>query len=518
MPTAKTKTAIASIYAVVGSDESAVKLTPAYCRTNAPLLHGKVSPLQNEGKCFGLSKVIRRLNLSKLKPEQAKPKPLFVLGGKWRSIVQKLLPFGVIVCLIPATLAEQGQFIAQGSIDSASRDGEGETIGGIGSGLTYDPKEQLYFAVSDRGPGDGTIDYRPRFDVLRLVQSPDNKAKLKIEVLETVLLRDRDGKAMSGLVPEVPGGVVPQLRDGRHCIDPEAIALSPNGTVYIADEYGPMLYEFKRDGTLLRSITPPGNYLPRTAEGTIDFGAEQIVSGRVPNRGFEGLSLSPDGKRATLLLQSGLIQDGGKDAHFTRILVIDLATEQAVAEYAYEISDAGEINSSTHQTKKNRVKQNDLGVSEITTLDDHRFLVLERDNRGADGSTSPKPAIFKSIFEVDVRRATNLLLLPGKPYGAQPGTKEFQPLSSRDKTNPVEKKILLNFALRFGAGQGTDFAAKWEGVALTPPDAHGHRKIVIASDNDFLNPTLQIRGQTIVFPRAKRSLPTTFLLFDLELL
>ena len=93
---------------------------------------------------------------------------------------------GLFVYLTIPAQAETTEPIARGSIPSDAVDKAGETIGAIGSGLAYDPKENILFAISDRGPGDGTIDYCPRFDVLRLTQSPENKAKLNIEVIKTI--------------------------------------------------------------------------------------------------------------------------------------------------------------------------------------------------------------------------------------------------------------------------------------------------------------------------------------------
>jgi hypothetical protein len=419
--------------------------------------------------------------------------------------------------LVEPALCEPPRLIASGSIAADALDRLGETVGGIGSGLVYDAHEKVYLAVSDRGPGDGMIDYRPRFHRLRISQAPGDPTKLTIEILETVLLRSPEGKEMTGLRPDGAEGPLPRLRDGRICIDPEGIALAPDGTVYISDEYGPMLYQFKRDGTMVRSITPPPNYLPRNAKGTVDFSSEDVVAGRATNRGFEGLAVSPDGKLATLILQSGLSQDGGRDAHLTRILVVDLTSEKAVAEYAYRMSDAEEISANLNLKKKKRVKQNDLGISELTYLEEGRFVALERDNHGANGSENPKQAAYKCLFEIDVRQATNLLSLSGKPDGQAPGSQEFHPLIPTEQMRPVEKRLLLNFAPPRETEEALRFASKWEGIAFGPADERGRRKVVIASDNDYLNPILRLREKDVAFDRAKKAVPTTFLMYELEL-
>ena len=46
-----------------------------------------------------------------------------------------------------------------GSIPSSTLDSLGETAGGYGSAAAYDAKAGILYFSSDRGPGDGTIDY-----------------------------------------------------------------------------------------------------------------------------------------------------------------------------------------------------------------------------------------------------------------------------------------------------------------------------------------------------------------------
>ena len=62
-----------------------------------------------------------------------------------------------------------------------------------------------------------------------------------------------------------------------------------------------------------------------------------------------------------------------------------------------------------------------------------------------------------------------------------------------------------------------EFAEKWEALALTPPDANGHRRLLAASDNDFPTSRLHIGGRDIEFARAQRHLSMQVLLFDVVL-
>lgn len=407
-----------------------------------------------------------------------------------------------LICCAVAP-AHEARFAAFGEIPADRRDREDETLGAIGSGAAFDPAGGEFLFISDRGPGDGKMDYRPRFDSVRVSES---QGRLSFQISSTTLLRDADGKAMTGLIPDVRDADFPRMRDGRRCIDPEAIAIAPDGSLFVSDEYGPFLYHFSRAGRMLRCIQPPAHYLPRAANDRVNFSDNgTLVSGRVPNCGFEGMTLSPDGKRAVLALQSGLAQDGGKKSRFTRILVLDAESGKPLAEYAYPFDDAHEINARARLSPDEALSQKNLCITEIAAVNDHQFLVLERDNRGADGSPDPKPAIQKCVYIIDLNGATNLLARAGKAL--------------RDDASfvPVRKALLLNLASALPGIKTQELAEKWEALALTPPDANGHRKLLVAADNDFLTPRLHIEGHDIQFVRAQRPLCSQVLLFNVVL-
>jgi hypothetical protein len=129
---------------------------------------------------------------------------------------------------LPAFHLKAGAVIeASGELAAATRDEHGDTIGGIGSGIVYDAKDEVFFCVSDRGPGDGSLPWRPRYLVLKITQEGD---RLVPKVLKSVLFRDESGRAMTGLMPDDAEAGTPRMKDGRTCIDPEAIALAPDGS------------------------------------------------------------------------------------------------------------------------------------------------------------------------------------------------------------------------------------------------------------------------------------------------
>jgi hypothetical protein len=155
--------------------------------------------------------------------------------------------------------------------------------------------------------------------------------------------------------------------------DSESIRVSNDGkSVFISDEYGPYIYQFDRStGERIASFQLP-DYFYVTTQSPV--GATEISgnsSGRTANKGMEGLALTPDGETLVGIMQNALLQDANeKDAHgnrpaanLLRIVTIDIASAKVTHQYAYLLTTGS-------------------GVSEILALNNHEFLVDERDGKG----------------------------------------------------------------------------------------------------------------------------------------
>ncbi|HEU4679066.1 MAG TPA: esterase-like activity of phytase family protein, partial [Terrimicrobiaceae bacterium] len=399
--------------------------------------------------------------------------------------------------------------LAAGEIASSAVDTLGDTLGGIGSGIVWDPQTDRLIAVPDRGPGDGTLPFTPRFHFLDVSKSSSDPHVLDLRVAETVLLRDAQGRPFTGLLPDNEVDGVP-MREGAVCLDPEAISLGPDQTVYLADEYGPFLYQFSRKGRMLRRIALPERFQPRGKSGkmVVEEG-EKIVSGRDENRGPEGMCLLPDGKHVALIFQSALAQDGGRKGGTARILVLELSTGQPVAEYGYLFEQPESVfgAKTSHSFK-------DLSINDLVALSNHQFLVLERDRFGRDGSKKPKAARYKAVWMIDTRAATNLI---GTGHAKLPGEEGFAPLSRESSIQFVSKKLLFDLVDIVNQMPDWDpsrLPAKWEGLALISSRTANPLVLYMAADNDFLTPELHFGGKSYSFPRAQDRVPTT--IFEIE--
>lgn len=315
-------------------------------------------------------------------------------------------------------------------------------FGGV-SGMTYANEGNRFLLLPDRGPIDGGTEYRCRFHEVDIQLDPVT-GKLNTQLITTTMLRDKQGNAFTGSLNAIKPTV-----DGHPLrLDPEGICVSPKGTIFISDEYGPQIYEFSRKGQLIRSIKVPSRFHVSQPHANPDEELKINQKGRVPNKGFEGLAITPDGKRLLAILQAPLIQDGGSDATNVRLLEVDLETEKS-REFLY-IQAKGKIS-----------------LSEIVALNNNQFLVIERDSLGG------KEAKVKNIFRIDLTNATDISSMDSLPADGIP-----------TGVTPVEKTLLVDL-LDPTLGLVDTFPDKVEGLALGPVLANGSRMLYVASDNDF---------------------------------
>jgi hypothetical protein len=352
-------------------------------------------------------------------------------------------------------------------------------LGGFGSDLYYDRTNNVYYGLVDRGPGGGLLDYNTRVEKFSLDVDPNSGAISNFKLLSTILLTNQNGKNLNGLEPGLLNGSGATLGLSA---DPEGFALAPNGNFYISDEYGPFVKEFTPSGQLVRTFTTPNNLLPVDSKGNINFstdGAVSIVQGRDGNRGFEGLSISPDGKKLFVVLQDPLTQEGspnGRSSRNIRLVEFDTTTGASTAQYIYQLESIADINdrvSGTANDFTSAQQGRNIGLSAITAINDHEFLVLERDNRGIGVGTSDAPVGSKRIYKIDLTGATDVSNISLAGTNALPSG-----------VTPVSKTLSLDIADQLKLA-GKTIPEKLEGVAIGPRLADGTYALILATDNDF---------------------------------
>lgn len=359
-------------------------------------------------------------------------------------------------------------------------------LGGMGSGLAW-AGSNTFLALPDRGPNatpwnsafDDTTSYIPRFNTITLDLTNNNGSYTLTPTLTgTTLLYSSTPLNYGAAVPSLntggkyyfsgrsdnfAAGASSNANNAR--LDPEGIRVSNDGkSVYISDEYGPYVYQFDRaTGQRTNSFTLPSYFSVNTPAAT---GATEIANnttGRVANKGMEGLAITPDGKTLVGFMQSPLIQDGGDGGRANRIITIDTQTG-ATKQFVYDNFLAD--------------KSKSYNSSELLAVNDHEFLVLERDGKGlGDGSN----ASVKRIYKIDLSSATDIGSL-NNGAGISGEANLLQ--------NAVQKSLFLDLrsALNSAGVSDTKIPAKLEGMAFGKDILENgtlFHTLYVANDNDF---------------------------------
>jgi hypothetical protein len=425
---------------------------------------------------------------------------------------RKVLPL-LIASLIGCTTSQAGvELIAIGRIDGSYEDlatqtagplengVPGNRLGGIGSGFAY-AGGTTFLALPDRGPNanaynglvDDTVSYIARFHTLNLTLAPSDPGSalpftLTPTLRTTTLLSSPTplvygsgaglGYRSDGTTPLSSGE--PPLNAVNHThhftgrsdnfdpaspstdpddarLDPESIRVSRDGhSVFISDEYGPFVYQFNREtDKRVKSFTLPENLAITTLSPQKDVEIASNTVGRVTNKGMEGLAITPDGKMLVGIMQANLEQDKKKSL---RIVTIETSSG-ATHEYAYKLTDGS-------------------GVSDIVAVNNHQFLVDERDGNGmADMpllTDTASPAEVKELFLIDLNGAQDVTALSGD-------------LSAY----AVSKTLFLDIVSKLNDAGINSYLipSKLEGVAFGQDvaiDGVTKHTLYVANDNDFL--------------------------------
>jgi len=368
----------------------------------------------------------------------------------------------------------------------------GNLLGGLGSGIAY-AGCNTFLAVPDRGPNavsynaalDDTASYINRFQTfeLRLERSAPGSAlpfDLSPELVDTTLLHSRsplyyaDGAApalnethhthyFTGRSDNFDPAAGMSTNPGDARFDPESIRVSHDGShVYISDEYGPHIYEFNRwNGHRMRTFDLPAEFavVRESSQGAVEISGN--TAGRVANKGMEGLAITPDGHTLVGAMQSPLLQDGGTNARYTRLVTIEVRSGE-MHQYAYPLTNIGTAARPKYPT-----------ISEIVAVNEHEFLVDERDGKGLGDDSV---AVFKQLFHIDLDGAQDVSGISGEANlaGAAIGKTLFLDLVAALTAHGIAPE---------------NIPAKLEGLAFGPDIRMGgalRHTLFVANDNDFI--------------------------------
>ena len=305
-------------------------------------------------------------------------------------------------------------------------------VGGL-SGITYNPEQQVYYAISD----DSSNKNKARFYTLNIDLSSGSLPETGVSVIGVTQLLTETGETFT-----------------KDSLDPEGIAFSGN-SVFIASEgnfYGNILdfiKEFSLQGKLLRSLPIPEKFRDK------NWSKNQGVRS---NLSLESLTITPDKNYLFTASENALIQDG-EIANLdrgtpSRILRYNLQTNQPDREFLYFTDPLA--NSSFIAEQYDR-----QGLVDLLAIDQEHLISLERSFSLGLGYTI-------KLFLVNLEQADNI--------------QELESIKlANSEILPVEKTLLLNL------NSLNILIDNIEGLTWGSPLPEGGRSLILISDNNFMS-------------------------------
>lgn len=362
---------------------------------------------------------------------------------------------------------------------------------GVGSGLSRrpgDPPGRLY-AVTDRGPN---IPCDEAAEILGqgadVMCQGDREAKIfpdpafqpsivaleiaatRVRLAARIGLVDGKGQALTGLPNPREDGADPieaafdgegqALAPDPGGVDTESVAASIDGTFWLGEEYGPSLLHVAADGTVIERIVPKGTLRHyRKAPYPVRERLPEVFARRRLNRGFEGLTLSPDGRFLHFMTQSALAHPGPEVALYSRnirLVTFDVKRREVECCHLYRL-DRPEFFRADKGAQRRHVK-----IGDMTSVGPYDLLVLER----VENSSK----IYHVRLTADERLAPDWLDFDRRPTLEETDGRQLR----RQQVPILSKRLILD-------------SDKEDGL---PPKIEGlswfdERTLVVIDDDDF---------------------------------
>jgi hypothetical protein len=245
-------------------------------------------------------------------------------------------------------------------------------------------------------------------------------------------------------------------------IDSEGIDIDSDGNFWICEEGGPTIWKVNPNGVVLKRYTPYALMYPE------DVAIDASFSFRRNNRGFEGITITPNGKVYAIIQSpmyyknvSGTAGSGTLgNSRIHRILEIDPATN-TTRMFAY-VND-GQIGTSSD------IRPRDQKIGDLKAINNTTFLVIEQAARGAQN--------IKKLYQIDISGATPVM--SGLAYNGNSKTLEELDSPANLASNgvtPVAKTLLFDIH-----ANGWPIALdKAEGITIIDANT-----IALCNDNDY---------------------------------
>ena len=371
-----------------------------------------------------------------------------------------------------------------------------------------------FWTVSDRGVNvdaananktatpNGTVTCKPTYD--KIYGFPTYAPKIhrirlngdSVQILNSISLKRPDGTTATGLLnPTGFGSTAAELISTdtvKNCvnfstktfpkdiwgIDSEGIAVDKEGNFWVCEEGGPTIWKLNSFGKVVKRYTPYANLV---GAQTQDVAIDTVFKYRKNNRGFEGITITPNGK-VYAIIQSPVLYPTtsiGEATQIHRIIEIDPVTNQTRM-FAY-LND-GIIGASG----SNQIRLKDWKIGDMAAINDSTFLVMEAALRGTSD--------FKRIYKININQATAVTsgLYNGKTLEALVDATGL----TANSIKPVNKTLFMDLL----ANGWPSALEKAEGLAILNDST-----IAIGNDNDYGQTTLNAAEDGIAVPTSNLS-------------
>ncbi len=356
---------------------------------------------------------------------------------KQHKLQLKTLAFPLFLCLFATILVLifSSSTVAEASVVNLIGRGiiptgllfENTEVGGL-SGITYNPEQQVYYAIAD-DPGTKNP---ARFYTLK-INFNSQEEPVTVTAVNPLLTTNGQPFAKNTLDPE---GIV---------FTGKSVFVSSEGN--INQKIAPFIKEFSLEGQELSSLPIPEKFFNPSS---------QQSQGLRQNLGLESLTLTPDLKYLFTANENALIQDGEEpnleQGTPCRILRYNLETRQPDQEFLYITEPLAKPPLLLKEFKTQ-------GLVELLAIDENHLISLERSFAVGSGFTI-------RLFLVSLQEATNI--------------QEIESLKNNRLTiNPVEKSFLLDLStlnIPLDNIEGLTWGSELE---------NGKRSLILISDNNF---------------------------------
>jgi hypothetical protein len=337
---------------------------------------------------------------------------------------------------------QSATFIGQQSIpnDAPIAGTPATTLNGL-SGITYAGND-TYYVINDNAPTGNA-----KFHTFT-IKIQGTAPAIQILPVSTTYLTTATGAAISAQALDNEG--VAMTRDGK-------LWISSEGYITRNPVVNPTINQFSvKTGQQLGTLPIDAKF-----KATFDTNGNQLT-GIQSNRGFEGLTITPDNRYLTAMTESALITDGTQkflkntltnpsEFRRSRVLRYDLNTPTPTSqEFLYN----------AETIPVNIFAPGMTAVSEILALDStgDRYLALERTY------VQSSPSVFSArLYEFDLKGATDIRAKNAGSSGII----------------PAQKQLVFDFASL------KTKMPNLEAMTWGPVLANGQRSLILMSDNNY---------------------------------